>query len=162
WLIESVLPRFDEGAAGYLFGPAKGRKSMFLADCALSVTTGTPALGRFEVRHTGTAVGFFAEEPKGETSRRIHRIARARAAGLRRLHLECRWLAGHVTGIFRIDNRGGPPGLPFKYRVEDGEIESGPTLRLVVEDEDAEGGEGEAELRDREVEEAIERCRQEE
>ncbi|HEY2749557.1 MAG TPA: AAA family ATPase [Polyangia bacterium] len=79
WLIKGLVPRFpDDGTAGYIFAPAKFRKSMVLADWALSVSSGTPALGKFEVQHTGSVVGFFAEDPKGETSRRIHRMARAR------------------------------------------------------------------------------------
>src|SRR5207249_2869736 len=79
WLIEGLIPRFpDDGAAGYIFGPAKARKSMLLSDIAVSVASGTPALGRYEVKHSGTVVGFFAEDPRGETSRRIHRMARYR------------------------------------------------------------------------------------
>lgn len=78
WLVEGLLPRFDQGAAGYVFGPAKARKSLLLGDLALSVATKTDALGRYPVKRQGTVVGFFAEDPKGETSRRIHRLARSR------------------------------------------------------------------------------------
>jgi hypothetical protein len=195
----------------------------------LSVTTGTPALGRFAVRHTGAAVGFFAEDAKGETSRRMHRLARARGVAmpphlwlidvpslslddpehqerlmvtltriadlkfiwldpfvrlhriddnranelapihtfLRVLSRKCpqavlvlshhanklggsrgstdfpafgdfnlflRRVDDHTSEVFRIDNRGGPPGQPFRYRVEDGQCEAGPTMKLVVAD----------------------------
>jgi hypothetical protein len=230
WLIEGLLPRFpSDGAAGYLFGPAKGRKSLLLSDLALSVATGTKALGKFEVKHTGTAVGFFAEDPKGETSRRIHRIARARGVEVpgnlhlintpsiaidspvdqERLHntltaipdlalvwldpmvrlhrvndnraeelgpihtflrtlaracpsavfvlahhtnheggargstdypafgdfnLYCRKKDQLTTEITAIENRGGPPGKPFQFQVQDGGTDAGPTLALVASD----------------------------
>jgi len=78
WLIEGLLPTFSEGAAGYLFGPPKARKSMLLSDLALSVATGTPALGHFKVRKSGTVVGFFAEDQKSETARRIRQLAYGR------------------------------------------------------------------------------------
>lgn len=228
WLVKGLVPRYaEDGTAGYLFGPAKARKSLLLADVALSITTGTPALGRFPVEHTGTAVGFFAEDPKGETSRRVHRLARARgvevpeklylidvpALALDNLEHQARlsatlqavddlafcWLdpfvrlhsiddnranelgpihsflrtlarscpravfmlAHHAnklgesrgstdfnafgdfnwyarapdeltTEVFRIENRGGLPGQPFQFSVEDGHVEGGATLRLVV------------------------------
>jgi hypothetical protein len=247
WLIEPILPRFNEGSAGYIFGPEKTRKSMLLADFALSVTTGTPALGYFAVRHTGAAAGFFAEDAKGETSRRIQRLARARGVAvpqhlwlidvpslslddpehqkrlmvtltridnlkfiwldpfvrlhhvddnranelapihtfLRVLSRECpqavlalshhanklgasrgstdfpafgdfnlflRRLDGHTTEVFRIDNRGGPPGQPFRYCVEDGQSEAGPTMKLVVADAPSSAGISEKEAS---VEDAI-------
>jgi len=228
WLVRGLIPRYgDDGTAGYLFGPAKARKSLMLADVALSVTTGTDALGAYAVEHTGTAVGFFAEDPKGETSRRVHRLARARgvevpeklylidvpALALDNLEHQARlaatlqavddlafcWLdpfvrlhsiddnranelgpihsflrtlarscpravfviAHHAnklgesrgstdfnafgdfnlyarapdeltTEVFRIENRGGPPGQPFQFSVEDGHADDGATLRLVV------------------------------
>lgn len=79
FLIEGLIPRYpNDGTAGYLFAPEKARKSLLLADLSLSVATGTPALGRWEVNRPGAVVGFFAEDPKGETSRRVHRLARGR------------------------------------------------------------------------------------
>ncbi len=78
WLVDGLIPSFDEGAAGYIFGPPKARKSLLLAELALSIATGTPAMGRFEVRRSGRVVGFFAEDPKSETSRRMHRLARGK------------------------------------------------------------------------------------
>jgi hypothetical protein len=37
--------------------------------------------------------------------------------------------------VTNIDNRGGPPGKPFSFTIEDGFIEgTGPTLKLVVGD----------------------------
>jgi len=228
WLVRGLVPRYaEDGTAGYLFGPAKARKSLLLADVALSVTTGTRALGNYAVEHTGTAVGFFAEDPKGETSRRVHRLARARgvevpanlylidvpALALDNLEHQARlaatlqavddlafcWLdpfvrlhaiddnranelgpihsflrtlarscpqavfmlAHHAnklgesrgstdfnafgdfnlyarapdeltTEVFRIENRGGPPGQPFQFSVEDGHADGKATMRLVV------------------------------
>ncbi|MFI5229830.1 MAG: AAA family ATPase [Gemmatimonadales bacterium] len=74
-----MIPRFGEsGTAGYIFGPEKSRKSMVIADIGLSVASNTPALGKFPVDHTGTVVCFFAEDPREETSRRVHRLARGR------------------------------------------------------------------------------------
>jgi RecA-family ATPase len=230
WLVEGVLPRNDrEGSAGYIFGPEKTRKSLFLADVALSIATGTPALVHFAVRHPGAAVGFFAEDAKGETSRRLHRLARARGVAVPshlrlidipslsltdpdhqqrllrtlrgvedlkfvwldpmvRLHsvddnranelapihtflrvlsracpqavlalshhtnklggsrgstdfpafgdfnLFLRRVDPYTSEVFRLDNRGGPPGTPFRYRAEDGRCDAGATLRLVVAD----------------------------
>jgi RecA-family ATPase len=228
WLVRGLIPRYAaDGTAGYLFGPAKARKSLFLADVALSVTTGTRALGAFAVEQTGTAVGFFAEDPKGETARRIHRLARGRgvevpsnlylidipalaldnpehqerlaatlqgvpdlvfcwldpfvrlhaiddnrANELGPIHSFLRTLArscpsavfviAHhanklgesrgstdfnafgdfnlyarapdelTTEVFRLENRGGPPGQPFQFSVEDGHSQAGATMRLVV------------------------------
>lgn len=236
WLIEGVVPRFEsDGTAGYLFGPEKSRKSLFTADVALSVTTGTDALGRFKVAHRGTAVGFYAEDPKQETSRRIHRLARARgievpenlflidvpaldlgspehqsrlletlrsvadlafawfdpmvrlhhindnrSEELGPIHTFMRTCAracpgavillnhhtvkggdsyrgstdygafgdfnifaakpdAYTTRIHTLEFRGGPPGRPFSYGVEDGSSDDGPTMKLVVSalDDDA-------------------------
>jgi hypothetical protein len=226
WLIRGVIPRFDDGAAGYLFGPPKARKSLVLADAALSVTTATPFMGHFEVEHTGAAVGFFAEDPQAETARRIHRLARARrvevpsnlylidvpqlslddprhqerllatlrqvpdlafvwldpmvrlhrindnhAEELGPIHTFLRTLSRELKGcvialahhtnklgdsrgstdygafgdfnlytntpdsittqVIRLENRGGPPGRPFSFVVEDGYSDDGPTLKLV-------------------------------
>jgi hypothetical protein len=82
WLVDGLLPRFPEGSAGYLFAPSKGRKSMLIMDIAISVATGTSVLGTFAVKRSGTAVLFFAEDPKGETSRRAHRLARGRGIAM--------------------------------------------------------------------------------
>ncbi|MCP4449335.1 MAG: AAA family ATPase [Myxococcales bacterium] len=230
WLIEGLVPMLSDGAIGYLFGPAKSRKSLLLADFALSVATGTPALGRFLAPHQGRVVGFFAEDSKQETARRIHRLARARGVEVPHnlllidvpgLALDCGWqqqrlavtlssiddlalvwldpmvrlhsvndnraeelapihtylrtlirecsgatllLAHHtnksgdsrgsteygaigdfnlyletqsdkVTRVKRIENRGGPPGKPFRFSVEDGDTEEGSTLSLVASDD---------------------------
>lgn len=232
WLVEGLIPRFTEGAAGYIFGPAKARKSLLLADLALSVASGTPALGKFTVKHAGTVVGFFAEDPKGETSRRIHRLARGRGINVpanlhlintpaicidstehqERLHntltaipdLALVWLdpmvrlhrvndnraeelgpihtflrvlsracpsavivlAHHAnkegdsrgstdynafgdfniymkkkdaltTEIVAIENRGGPPGQPFAFTVEDGYGDDGATMKLIASEVDS-------------------------
>lgn len=236
WLVEGLIPRFpNDGTAGYIFGPAKARKSLVLADLALSVASNTPALGKYKVQHTGSVVGFFAEDPKGETSRRIHRMARARGIDVpRNLHLlnapsiaidsvehqdrllntltaipdlamvwldpmvrlhrvndnraeelgpihtflrmlarscpgavfilahhankegdsrgstdynafgdyniYCRKKDQLTTEIVNIENRGGPPGTPFTFTVEDGHDDAtGHTMKLVsrdVEDDD--------------------------
>jgi hypothetical protein len=228
WLVKNLIPRFaNDGTAGYIFGPPKARKSLMLADLALSVTTGTGAIGgAYPVEHTGAAVGFFAEDPRAETSRRIHRMALARnvevpenlylfdvpalalddlshqgriiatlssvpdlalvwldpmvrlhrandnrAEELAPIHTYLRTLARtfphavvilahhagktsdfrgstdypafgdfnlysrtadeQTTEIHKIENRGGPPGAPFRFTVMDGSCEAGPTMSLV-------------------------------
>lgn len=78
WLVEGLIPRFEEGSAGYFFGAPKVKKSLLLSEIALSVTSGQKVMNRFSVNRTGAAVGFFAEDPKSETSRRIHRLARGK------------------------------------------------------------------------------------
>ena len=242
WLVHGLIPRFDEGACGYYFAPAKARKSLFLADLALSVATGTPALGRYDVEKPGAVVGFYAEDPKGETSRRVHRLARGRGIEvpgnlylldlpalaidnpehqsrllatllavpdlalvfldpmirlhhandnkaeelgpihtfLRTMSRSCAgvvfMLAHHTnkagdsrgsteygafgdfnlyaakdadeTRVHTVENRGGPAGKPFRYRVEDGTTCAGlPTMRLVASDLNE--GEDKAEQDDR-------------
>lgn len=235
WLIEGLIPIFEEGSAGYYFAPAKGRKSMFLADLAISVATGTPALGIFPVKKTGTVVGFYAEDPKGETSRRMHRLCRSRglafpkgkillfdvpsislddivhqekilntlkaipdlafvffdpmvrmhsindnrAEELAPIHTFLRVLSRSLAGValmlahhankgdggargssefnafgdfnlygkttddfttevYRVENRGGPPGKPFSYQVVDEEVNGEPAMRLVAKVEEHE------------------------
>lgn len=238
WLIEGLIPRFgDDGTAGYIFAPEKARKSLLLCDIALSVATGTDALGKFKVCHAGSVVGYFAEDPPSETSRRIHRLARARnievpehlkliklpslaiddpaqqdrllatlngisdlrfafldpmvrlhskndnrAEELGPIHTFLRtvarklpstvlMLAHHTnhegryrgstdygafgdyalhgrkrdrmtTEIHALDNRGGPPGKPFRFSVTDGFVDGhGATMKLItaeISDDDAE------------------------
>lgn len=232
WLVKNLIPRFpDDGTAGYIFAREKARKSLLLADLALSVTTGTSAVGgAFPVHHTGATLGFFAEDPRAETARRIRRMARDRgvevpdnlrlfdipmlalddpehqkrltdtlagvpdlalawfdpmirlhrandnrAEELGPIHTFLRTLArtftravfifAHHAGkgdsdfrgsteygafgdfnlygrkvdeftteIHRLEFKGGPAGVPFRYQVEDGENLHGPTMRLVRQD----------------------------
>ncbi len=235
WLVKGLLPSFDEGSAGYIFGAPKTRKSLLLADLALSVATGTPALGLFNVNRVGAVVGFFAEDPRAESSRRIHRLARGRGVEVPhhlklikqntiavdderdqerlmatltgipdlalvfldpmvRLHsanenraeemapihtflrvlsrslpgvvvvlahhsnksdgargstemtafgdfnIYCRSADEQTTDVFKIENRGGPPGVPFHFHVDDGAVEAGATMRLVAETADTDDG----------------------
>jgi len=231
FLVEGILPMTPEGSVGYLFAPEKSRKSLWLAEVALCVALKTQALGRYEVKHSGSVVGFFAEDAKAETARRMKRLARGRGCDVpenvflldvpsldltdiaqqRRLmatlmsisDLRFAWFdpavrifgglndnyahelapvhdflrslaracpsaviafAHHATKatggargstdypalgdwnlfarkpddltteVYRIDNRGGPPGTPFSFAVEDGASEAGPTMRLVAQD----------------------------
>jgi hypothetical protein len=252
WLIEGLLPRFpDGGTAGYIFAREKSRKSLLIGDLALSVTSGTMAIGgSTAVHHTGAAVGFFAEDPRGETSRRIKRMARARgievpsnlllfdvpslsiddpehqkrvvatlasvenlafswfdpmirlhhandnrAEELGPIHTFLRTLArafpaavflfahhagkesefrgsteygafgdfnlygrkidDHTTELHRLEFRGGPSGEPFRYQVEDGEAQDGPTLRLVRQSVPRGGAGGAEDGKDAQVRQAI-------
>src|SRR5207253_10855769 len=43
----------------------------------------------------------------------------------------------HTTEVFRIENRGGPPGQPFQVAVEDGHADGGATMKLVVAEREA-------------------------
>jgi len=42
-----------------------------------------------------------------------------------------------TTEVFRIENRGGPPGKPFLFSVEDGHTDDGATMRLLVTDKES-------------------------
>ncbi len=48
----------------------------------------------------------------------------------------------HTTKVHRIENRGGPPGAPFTFTVEDDEVEGRATMRLVADDIEADEAEG--------------------
>lgn len=205
------------------------RKSLLLAEIALCVASGLPVMDGYAVKRAGAAVGFFAEDPKSETSRRVHRLARGKgivvppalhlidvtgfaidkpdqqtaltntlrgvpdlvlvwldpmvrlhsindnhAHELGPIHTFLRRLSRSLPGVVfilahhtnhsggargstdygafgdfnlylesqddlttrvrRLENRGGPPGKPFSFRVEDGTSDSGAAMRLVIDE----------------------------
>lgn len=65
------------GVAGFLVAPGARGKSMALAQLAVSVATGRPWLGAFEVARTGRVLLMLAEEEMEEIRRRIFWITRA-------------------------------------------------------------------------------------
>lgn len=75
WLIEGLWVR--EGA-GLIGGPPKAGKSWLVLDLALSVASGTQALGRFAVGEKGPVLLFPAEDGASAVRARVDALARTR------------------------------------------------------------------------------------
>lgn len=75
WLIEDLW--VQEGA-GLIGGPPKAGKSWLMLDLALSVASGTQALGRFAVSEPGPVIVFPAEDRAAAVRERVDSLARAR------------------------------------------------------------------------------------
>lgn len=71
WLVDGLWSR---AAVGIIGGAPKCHKSWLALDLAVSVASGTPCLGAFDVLETGPALLYMAEDDAG--------IVRARVAGL--------------------------------------------------------------------------------
>jgi len=77
WLVREVWAR---AAVGIVGGAPKCCKSWFALDLAVSVASGTPALGRFEVEHPAApALVFLAEDSQHDVRARLASIAASRA-----------------------------------------------------------------------------------
>ncbi len=59
WLVEGL---WEEEGVGILGGAPKSCKSWLALDVAFSVATGTPALGKYEVKTPGPVLIFAAED----------------------------------------------------------------------------------------------------
>lgn len=79
WLVEEL---WAENAVGIVGGEPKTCKSFLALDLAVSVASGRPCLGRFEVAHAGRVLLFAAEDAQHVVRARLEGIARARGAAL--------------------------------------------------------------------------------
>lgn len=84
WLIEGLWTRQGVGLIG---GAPKCCKTWLALDLALSVASGTPALGRFSVDDPGPVLFYGAEEAPAHLRARLETIAAARGLGLAGLDL---------------------------------------------------------------------------
>lgn len=75
WLIDDLWLLAGVGLIG---APPKHYKTWLAAELALSVATGTPALGRYPVREPGTVLFFGAEDSSPSLRTRFESIARNR------------------------------------------------------------------------------------
>jgi hypothetical protein len=98
WLIETLWSR---SAVGVLGGPAKCYKTFLGLDFAVSVASGTPALGLFPVRDPGTALAYLAEDALHHVRARIEGLCRHRALDLNNLPL-----ALITAPVLRLDTPG--------------------------------------------------------
>lgn len=76
WLVSDL---WAEEAVGIVGGEPKCCKSFLALDLAVSVATGTPALGRFRVARAGRVLLFAAEDALSVVRRRLEGIVRARS-----------------------------------------------------------------------------------
>lgn len=84
WLIEGLWTGQGVGLIG---GAPKCCKTWLALDLAVSVASGTPALGRFSVRDSGPVLFYGAEDAAAHLRTRIETIAAARGLGLLGLEL---------------------------------------------------------------------------
>jgi len=75
WLIEGL---WGAAAVGFIGGPPKCCKSYLGLDLALSVATGTPALGRYPIREPGPTLVYLAEDALPVVRERVAALARHR------------------------------------------------------------------------------------
>ena len=84
WLIQDVWARAAVGVVG---GAAKSYKSFLALDFALSVASGTPALGRFHIDDPGLALVYLAEDSLPQIRARLEALCRHRGLDFQRLNL---------------------------------------------------------------------------
>lgn len=84
WLVHSLWPL---AAVGLLAGPPKVTKTWLALDLAISVSSGTPCLGRFEVRGPGPVLLYLAEDSLPSVRARIEGICQHRGLGLAQANL---------------------------------------------------------------------------
>jgi len=82
WLVESLWSR---AAVGIIGGAPKSHKSWLALDMAVSIASGTPCLGAFDVLETGPALLYMAEDDAGTVKARVEGICRHRRLPLDRL-----------------------------------------------------------------------------
>ena len=84
WLVRDL---WSAAAVGVVAGRPKVGKSWFGLDLAVSVASGTPALGRFPVDATGPALVYLAEDALPRVRDRVAQLCRHRGLKLSRLDL---------------------------------------------------------------------------
>lgn len=97
WLIRQLWCR---SAVGILGGPPKSAKTYFGLDLAVSVASGTPALGHFSVDAPGTALVYLAEDPRAHVRTRLEGLCQHRDLDINRLNL-----ALITEPVLRLDTR---------------------------------------------------------
>jgi RecA-family ATPase len=97
WLIRHLWGRSSVGVIG---GAPKSAKTFTGLDLAVSVASGSPALGRFPVDAPGTALVYLAEDALPHVRTRLEGLCRHR-----RLDLNCLDLAIITTPVLRLDTR---------------------------------------------------------
>lgn len=85
WMVRDLWLR---AAVGVIGGPPKSCKTWLSLDLATSVSSGTPALGRFPVEHPGPALVYLAEDSLPQTRDRLEGLCRHRGLDLRDLDLQ--------------------------------------------------------------------------
>ena len=85
WLVRDL---WTTAAVGVIGGSPKVGKSWFGLDLAVSVASGTPALGRFPVDATGPALVYLAEDALPRVRDRVSHLCRHRGLHLSRLDLQ--------------------------------------------------------------------------
>ena len=85
WLVRDL---WTTAAVGVIGGSPKVGKSWFSLDLAVSVASGTPALGRFPVDATGPALVYLAEDALPRVRDRVAHLCRHRGLDLSRLDLQ--------------------------------------------------------------------------
>ena len=84
WLVRDL---WTAAAVGVVAGSPKVGKSWFGLDLAVSVASGTPALGRFPVHATGPVLVYLAEDALPRVRDRVAHLCRHRGLDLARLDL---------------------------------------------------------------------------
>ena len=84
WLVRDL---WTADAVGVVAGSPKVGKSWFGLDLAVSVASGTPALGRFPVHATGPVLVYLAEDALPRVRDRVAHLCRHRGLDLARLDL---------------------------------------------------------------------------
>jgi len=79
WLIDGLWSR---AAVGIIGGAPKSHKSWLALDLAVSVASGTPCLGAFDVLETGPALLYMAEDDAATVRARVAGICRSRGLEL--------------------------------------------------------------------------------
>lgn len=79
WLIDGLWSR---AAVGIIGGAPKCHKSWLALDMAVSVASGTPCLGAFDILETGPALMYMAEDDPGTVRARVEGICRHRRLAL--------------------------------------------------------------------------------
>jgi hypothetical protein len=97
WLVEQL---WSARAVGVLGGAPKSAKTWAAVDIAVSVASGTPALGRFAVQDPGAVLFFAAEDPPPRIRERFAAIAQHR--GLEILALDVHLLD---VPVLKLDSR---------------------------------------------------------
>lgn len=79
WLVRSLWPL---AAVGLLAGPPKVTKTWLALDMAISIASGTPCLGRFDVSKPGPVLLYLAEDSLASVRVRVEGICRHRGLDL--------------------------------------------------------------------------------
>jgi len=84
WLVEQL---WADAAVGWIAGSPKACKSWLALELAVSVASGTPCLGRFEVTAQGPVLVYLAEDALAQVRERVSGLCVSRGLDLRTLDL---------------------------------------------------------------------------